>query len=197
MGVVFSSSVLGEDNLMSLWAPIHQVTEINSRLETGKVTMEKTQQICHFMLECWVGLAFMLTWVLSTSISHRRNPYSFCWVNRERLIITLKISTWHLTHLVLIWIFRTSSITWLLMPSMLESPCHQQQWCWICRINGSLSSTKRDFKYLCHLNVVKCKHGTTFFHQTWLSGTTAASQTKAMLENPCWPTWILTFFFSP
>ena len=32
---------------------------------------------------------------------------------------------------------------WLLMPSLLALPDHQQPWHWTCNINGSLSSTRR------------------------------------------------------
>ena len=46
---------------------------------------------------------------------------------------------------------RYRSIPWLLMPWLLPSPGHQQPWYWLCRINGSLSSTKKDFNKLCHL----------------------------------------------
>ena len=44
-----------------------------------------------------------------------------------------------LTRLVL-KLGKTRSKPWLLMPWFLVSPGHQQPWCWICRINGSLSS---------------------------------------------------------
>ena len=47
---------------------------------------------------------------------------------------------------------RTMSIPWLLMPWLLMSPGHQQTWHWLCRVNGSLSSTRRDFNHLCHLS---------------------------------------------
>ena len=47
----------------------------------------------------------------------------------------------------------TRSISWLLMPRLLTSPGHQQPWYWICRIRRSWSYLRKDFKYLCHINV--------------------------------------------
>ena len=44
------------------------------------------------------------------------------------------------------------------MQWLLTSPCHQQPYYWLPHINGSLSSTGNNFKYLCHLNAEKwCK----------------------------------------
>ena len=39
------------------------------------------------------------------------------------------------------------------MPWLLLLPGPQQPWCWLCRIGRSLSYLKRDFNYLCHVNV--------------------------------------------
>ena len=47
------------------------------------------------------------------------------------------------------------SISWLLMPWLLASPGHQQPRYWLCKIGKSLSYTRRDSKYLCHLRVVE------------------------------------------
>ena len=47
----------------------------------------------------------------------------------------------------------TRSISWLLMPWLLTSPGHQQPWCWLYRICRYLSYLRKDFKYLCHINV--------------------------------------------
>ena len=55
----------------------------------------------------------------------------------------------------------TRSISWLLMPWLLMSPGHQQQWYWLCRIGRSLSYLRKDFNYQCHINVeecIKCKY---------------------------------------
>ena len=49
----------------------------------------------------------------------------------------------------------TRSISWLLMPWLLSSPEHQQPWYWLCRIGRSLSYLRKDFNYLCHINVEK------------------------------------------
>ena len=34
---------------------------------------------------------------------------------------------------------------------LYTSPDQQQSWQLLCKINGSLSSTRKDFKYLCYL----------------------------------------------
>ena len=47
----------------------------------------------------------------------------------------------------------TRSITWLLMPWLLTSPGHQQPWYWLCWICTSWSYLRKDFKYMCHINV--------------------------------------------
>ena len=47
----------------------------------------------------------------------------------------------------------TRSIWWLLMPWLLTSPGHQQPWYWLCRICRSWSYLRKDFKYMCHINV--------------------------------------------
>ena len=47
----------------------------------------------------------------------------------------------------------TWSISWLLMPWLLTSPGHQQPWYWLCRICRFWSYLRKDFKYLCHINV--------------------------------------------
>ena len=60
-----------------------------------------------------------------------------------------------LTHLVLRpeYSAQTRTMLWLQMPWLLVSPRHQQPWCWLhtCKVNGSLSSKRKDFKYLWHL----------------------------------------------
>ena len=48
----------------------------------------------------------------------------------------------------------TRSIPWLLMPWLLTSPDHLQPWyCLSCKMNSSLFSMRKNFKYLCHLSV--------------------------------------------
>ena len=47
----------------------------------------------------------------------------------------------------------TRSISWLLMPWLLTSPGHQQPWYWLCRICRSWSYSRKDFKYLCRINM--------------------------------------------
>ena len=47
----------------------------------------------------------------------------------------------------------TRSISWLLMPWLLTLPGHQQPWYWLYRICRSFSYLRKDFKYLCQINV--------------------------------------------
>ena len=47
----------------------------------------------------------------------------------------------------------TRSISWLLMPWLLTSPGHQQPWYWLYWISRPWSYLRKDFKYLCHINV--------------------------------------------
>ena len=47
----------------------------------------------------------------------------------------------------------TRSISWLLMPLLLESPGHQQPSYRLCRIGRSLSYSRRNFNYLCLVSV--------------------------------------------
>ena len=47
----------------------------------------------------------------------------------------------------------TRSISWLPMPWLLTSPGHQQPWYWLCSICRSWSYLRKDFKYMCHVNV--------------------------------------------
>ena len=49
----------------------------------------------------------------------------------------------------------TRSISWLLMPWLLTSPGHQQPWYWLCRIGRFLSYLRKDFNYLCRINLEK------------------------------------------
>ena len=46
----------------------------------------------------------------------------------------------------------TRSISWLLMLWLLASPGHPEQWYWLCRIGRSLSYSRKDFNYMCHIN---------------------------------------------
>ena len=59
----------------------------------------------------------------------------------------------HLIILVPSYLGLTKSISWLLMPWLLASPGHQQQWYWLCKLSRSLSYMRKDFNYLCHISV--------------------------------------------
>ena len=78
-------------------------------------------------------------------------------------MITHPAVNWHTKIIETFWVLRakysgwTSSIQCLLMPQPLASQGHQQSCYWLCRINMSLSLTKKDFNWLCNLGVGKLK----------------------------------------
>ena len=82
---------------------------------------------------------------------HQRKWTSKChlqnYSNLSRLNV-LTLNVWGPSYLSL-----TRSISWLLMPWLHSSPWHQQPWYWLSRIGRSLSYLKKDFNYLCHVNV--------------------------------------------
>ena len=49
----------------------------------------------------------------------------------------------------------TRSKSWLMMPWLLASPGHRQPWYWLFRIGRSMSYLRKDFNYLCHINVIE------------------------------------------
>ena len=67
-------------------------------------------------------------------------------------------STWYIHCLTLnvrgpSYLGLTRSVSWLLMPWLLASLGHQQQWYWICEISKSRSYTRKDFNYLWHVSM--------------------------------------------
>ena len=53
------------------------------------------------------------------------------------------------------WDNRVNTNHGILMPWLLASPGYQQQSYWLCKINRSLSSIRKDFNYVYHHNVEK------------------------------------------
>ena len=49
------------------------------------------------------------------------------------------------------------------MPWRRKEPGHQQPWYWQCKINGSLSSMRKDFNYLHHLSMEKWQKIPVYF----------------------------------
>ena len=91
-----------------------------------------------------------------------------------------------LTYLVLKpkYFMQSRSILWLLIPWLFVLPGHQQPWYWICRINGSLSSTRKDFNYLCHIRIVK-----------WFQFTKLIKLTAFLRQPQCvnWWSWLFSY----
>ena len=83
------------------------------------------------------------------------------WLKKHYYIFAFYIIPSHLNHADSLtlnvrgpsYLGLTRSISWLLMPWLLTSPGHQQPWYWLCRICKSWSYLRKDFKYLCHINV--------------------------------------------
>ena len=67
-----------------------------------------------------------------------------CYLNRDLLTLNVRGSS---------YLSLTRSISWLLMPWLLTLPGHQQPWYWLYRMCRSLSYLRKDFKYLCQINV--------------------------------------------
>ena len=103
-------------------------------------------------------------WIMAVLILHICSQYHSCWWPGDER--SQGISS-HCIHLVVpeysgsapdgltlnvrgpSYLGLTRSISWLL----LTSPGHQQPWYWLCRICRSWSYSRKDFKYLCHINV--------------------------------------------
>ena len=60
--------------------------------------------------------------------------------------------------------------------------------CWLPEIARILFSRGIDYKEICMLKSIF-----SFKWGIWLVGSTVVSQSKAMLETPCWLTWIITW----
>ena len=141
---------------------------------------EQLKDVGH-TVHCWIGLqkyapvlhlqVSQTTKTLkSTSIRHCSDtPVGLCFVwchngpilgscaisdIRSKLILTLSVRGPSYLGL-------TRSISWLLMPWLLTSPGHQQPWYWLYRICWSFSYLRKDFKYLCHINVEE-------WHKLWI-----------------------------
>ena len=69
------------------------------------------------------------------------------YLNGDKLWLLLNFMILELKYSRITW-----WISWLVMPWILASSGHQQSQYWLCRINRWLSSTMKDFNYLCHLS---------------------------------------------
>ena len=92
----------------------------------------------------WLSNVFILSTTPST-IPSAKDSQGWC---------LLEWKWWMLYNWIIYFEVNISrSISWLLMPWLLTSPGHQQPWYWLCRIRRSRSYLRKDFKYLCHINV--------------------------------------------
>ena len=106
-------------------------------------------------------LAFQLTIVLhwfrqwlgaDQATSHYRNQW---WLVYWCIYVSFSLNELTLNVRGPSYLGLPRSISWLLMPWLLTSPGHQQPWYWLCRIGRFLSYLRKDFKYLCCINVEK------------------------------------------
>ena len=89
-------------------------------------------------------------WKQGSNWTHLRRPYlalkgelwGFCEYFREFYTVG--------TETRIFWENWLNTTPWLLIPWRLASLGHQQPWYWLCRINRSLSSMRKDFNCLCH-----------------------------------------------
>ena len=88
----------------------------------------------------------IITKVMFTLYVNSRNYYLWCLHNFDLWRNKLTLNVRGPSNLGL-----TRSIPWLLMPWLLTPPGHQQPWYWLCRICKSWSYSRKDFKYLCHM----------------------------------------------
>ena len=127
-------------------------------------------QILKNMLQ-WHNMVFLgdqinwnMFWKLLILTLKQLSPFFFFFKIWFYFLMLCNISVWNwpniMTIMSALWILTlgyylrlTGSISWLLMPWLLTSPGHQQQWYWLYRICRSLSYLRKDFKYLCHINV--------------------------------------------
>ena len=97
-------------------------------------SMRPEQNFAHILSSFWLKIFYKF-------------DLNLTWTNVVRFLIkTLNVRGQ--SHLGL-----TRSISWLLMPWLLTSPGHQQPWHWLHRICRCLSYLRKDFKYLCQINV--------------------------------------------
>ena len=101
----------------------------------------------------------------SLALSHR---YQLCGVGR---LVYRHTHPSQLLVLVLLKPFYsrvTRSIPWLLMPWLFVSTDHEQQWHWICKINFSFSSKRKDFNTISVLrNDEKLLKIKIYFNVSW------------------------------
>ena len=65
------------------------------------------------------------------------------------------------------------------MPWLLSSPGHQQPWYWPCRICRSWSYLRKDFKYLCHINV-------EYWHKMFMFPLKNLARKELLSSISCW-----------
>ena len=100
--------------------------------------------LCSVMIICPLALNWLTNGPNSGPVWN-----AYLWNHHTHFIqirITLKVR-------VQSYLGLTRSISWFLMPWLLTSPGHQQPWYWLCRIGMPWSYLRKDFNYLCHMNV--------------------------------------------
>ena len=96
-------------------------------------------------LHCTVKVGWVRLWKKSTQKFHLEYKF-FCKFGYGNHDLTINVQGPSYLGL-------TRSISLLLMARLLTSPGHQQPWYWLRGICRSWSHLRKDFKYLCHINV--------------------------------------------
>ena len=137
----------------------------NGLLPDGTKPLPEPMLSCH--QRC--SVAFTLeqfhkkcSWTQSTSYNFTRNAedltHIMAWCERD--VTPLLMHLGHISFALTLnvrgpsYLGLTRSISWLMMPWFVTSPGHQQPWYWLCRLGRSWSYLRKDFKYLCHVNVL-------------------------------------------
>ena len=121
---------------------------------------------CFYFISCIYGPTLQSTLMIIEDNVHHKSSHgskfimSWYWHRNKTTLELHNFLTCNVrgpSYLGLAW-----SISWLLIPWLLTSPGHQQPWYWLCRICRSWSYLRKDFKYLCHINLgsngIKCKY---------------------------------------
>ena len=142
-------------SVISVWSPglniAHCVTGLGQiKLTIGQVDFGGQVSFKSYMISVWRKAKFWksVKWKFLDAWSPDQHGFivvckMFWWWDE-----TLNLNVQESSYLGL-----TRSISWLLMPWLLSSPWHQQPWYCLCRIGRSLSYLRKDFNYLCHINV--------------------------------------------
>ena len=140
LGLSVLNQGLGQSNFCSFWLLVVGVLPENIKMPS----YQYKKSHCGDKMILWSsyvhnGFLIWVRWHLYIKSGPLNNLWPF-WA--------LTINMWGPSYLSFTW-----STSLLLMPWLLASLGHQQQWYWLYRICRSCSYLRKDFKYLCHIKV--------------------------------------------